>query len=164
MIRILTYAVLMLGLSLASGCSNAPGTEQKPANTQSAYNPAPATSASTNTSAPTSSPMAANPTATASDGMATAAKGTVEVKLTEYKIVMPASIAAGATTFKVTNAGKEVHSFEVEGNGIEKEIESKLKVGETKTLQVELKPGTYKVYCPVDGHKMLGMSLDLTVK
>jgi hypothetical protein len=29
------------------------------------------------------------------------AKGVVEVKLTEYKIEMPASVSAGATTFKV---------------------------------------------------------------
>lgn len=91
-------------------------------------------------------------------------KGTVAVKLTEFKIEMSTSVAAGATTFKVTNAGKETHSFEVEGNGIEKELETKLKAGETGMLQVDLKPGAYKVYCPVDGHKMLGMSLNLTVK
>jgi uncharacterized cupredoxin-like copper-binding protein len=40
----------------------------------------------------------------------------------------------------------------------------KLNPGETKTLLVELKPGTYEVYCPVPGHKPHGMSLDLTVR
>jgi len=34
------------------------------------------------------------------------AKGSVEVKLTEYKIEMPNSVSAGATTFTVTNTGK----------------------------------------------------------
>jgi uncharacterized cupredoxin-like copper-binding protein len=92
------------------------------------------------------------------------AKGLVAVKLTEYKIEMPASVGAGVTTFKVTNTGEKTHGFEIEGNGIEKALEPRLKKGESGSLQVDLKPGTYKVYCPVHGHKMRGMSLDLTVK
>ena len=92
------------------------------------------------------------------------AKGSVEVKLTEYKIEMPASVSAGATTFTVTNTGKETHGFEIEGNGIEKAIKPRLKKGESGSLQMDLKPGNYKVYCPVLGHKGRGMSLDLTVK
>ena len=92
------------------------------------------------------------------------AKGAVEVKLTEYKIEMPASVSAGATTFKVTNTGDETHGFEIEGNGIEVALKPRLKKRESGSLQVDLKPGTYKVYCPVLGHKRRGMSLDLTVK
>jgi uncharacterized cupredoxin-like copper-binding protein len=88
----------------------------------------------------------------------------VEVKLTEYKIDMPASIDAGTTTFKVTNAGEETHGFEIEGNAIEKALKPRLKKGESGSLQVDLKPGTYKAYCPVYGHKAKGMSVDLTVK
>jgi uncharacterized cupredoxin-like copper-binding protein len=93
-----------------------------------------------------------------------AAKGSVEVKVKEYTIEMTTSVGAGPTTFKVTNTGKETHGFEIEGNGIEKEIKPMLKQGKSGSLRVDLKPGTYKVYCPVKGHKMLGMSLDLTVK
>ena len=90
--------------------------------------------------------------------------GSVDVKLTEYKIEMPALIGAGATTFNVTNSGKETHGFEIEGSGIEKALKPRLKKGENGSLQVDLKPGTYKVYCPVIGHKWHGMSLDLTVR
>ena len=94
-----------------------------------------------------------------------AAKGSeVEVKVKEYTIEMTTSVSPGPTTFKVTNTGKETHGFEIEGNGIEKEIKPMLKQGKSGSLRVDLKPGTYKVYCPVKGHKMLGMSLDLTVK
>jgi uncharacterized cupredoxin-like copper-binding protein len=94
-----------------------------------------------------------------------AAKGSeVEVKVKEYTIEMTTSVGAGPTTFKVTNTGKETHGFEIEGNGIEKEIKPMLKQGKSGSLRVDLKPGTYKVYCPVKGHKMFGMSLDLTVK
>jgi uncharacterized cupredoxin-like copper-binding protein len=92
------------------------------------------------------------------------AKGSVEVKLTEYKIEMPTLIGSGATTFNVTNTGNETHGFEIEGNGIEKAFKPRLKKGENGSLQVDLKPGTYKVYCPVIGHKWHGMSLELTVK
>ena len=87
----------------------------------------------------------------------------LEVKLSEYKIEMPKTVPAGGTTFKVSNTGKEMHNFEIEGNGIEKRV-GKLNPGETKTLLVELKPGKYEVYCPVPGHKSHGMSLDLTVR
>jgi uncharacterized cupredoxin-like copper-binding protein len=64
----------------------------------------------------------------------------------------------------VTNTGKETHGFEIEGNGIEKALKPRLKKGESGSLQVDLKPGTYEVYCPVLGHKRRGMSLNLTVK
>jgi uncharacterized cupredoxin-like copper-binding protein len=131
------YAALMLTLALAAGCSSQPKAEaQKPADAKVSSTPAPTV---------------------------TEQKGPVEVKLTELKIEMPTALSAGATTFKVTNTGSDVHSFEVEGNGIEKELGTKLEAGQTKLLQVNLKPGMYKVYCPVDGHKMIGMSLDLTV-
>ena len=63
----------------------------------------------------------------------------------------------------VTNTGKETHGFEIEGNGIEKALKPRLKKGGSGSLQVDLKPGTYKVYCPVLGHKGRGMSLNLTV-
>ena len=77
------------------------------------------------------------PVANAQTGPTTA---TIEVKLSEYKIEMPKTVPAGSTTFKVTNTGKEMHNFEIEGNGIEKRV-GKLNPGETKTLLVELKPG-----------------------
>ncbi len=87
---------------------------------------------------------------------------TVEVSLTEYQIDMPSSIAAGAVTFDVTNDGAEIHGFEVEGNGIEEEIEE-LGAGEAGTLEVDLEPGTYEVYCPVGNHRGMGMELELEV-
>lgn len=109
-----------------------------------------------------SSPGSAYTKATAD--LPDSAKGSVEVKLTEYKIEMPALIGAGATTFNVTNTGTDTHGFEIEGSGIEKALKPRLKDGEKGSLQVDLKPGTYKVYCPVIGHKWHGMSIDLTVK
>ena len=87
----------------------------------------------------------------------------VNVTLSEYKIEMPNTLAAGTITFKITNAGNKTHNFKIEGNGMEKELKSDLKHGESETLQVDLKPGIYKVSCPIMGHGHKGMKLDLTV-
>jgi plastocyanin len=92
-----------------------------------------------------------------------AAGGPVEVSLREFAIDMPDSLPAGPTTFTVTNVGTIDHSFEIEGQGIEQELEHHLKPGESMTLQVDLEPGKYEVYCPVDGHKEQGMDRDVTV-
>lgn len=87
----------------------------------------------------------------------------VEVTLTEWRIDMPASLPAGMTTFKVTNAGTVAHNFRIIGQGIEKQFDSNLQPGETNTMQVELKAGSYEVDCPVAGHADQGMKLELTV-
>jgi uncharacterized cupredoxin-like copper-binding protein len=87
----------------------------------------------------------------------------VNVTLSEYKIDMPNSIPAGPTTFHVTNSGTKKHTFKIEGNGIEEKLKSSLKEKESGTLQVDLKPGTYKVTCPIIGHTHKGMSMELKV-
>jgi len=115
----------------------------------------------TNTPAPTEAP-----TATSESAMATPTEqpaNTVQVVESEFKIDMPTSIPAGPTIFKITNQGTVQHNFEIEGQGIKKELEGNLNPGESTKLQVNLQPGTYHIYCPVDNHENLGMSLQLTV-
>jgi uncharacterized cupredoxin-like copper-binding protein len=94
----------------------------------------------------------------------TVANQTVEVQLTEYQINMPDTLPAGSVTFNVINAGKEDHSLAVEANGYHGELPEPLKRGDRHPLDVTLKPGTYNVYCPVDGHKGKGMARTLTVR
>jgi predicted lipoprotein with Yx(FWY)xxD motif/uncharacterized cupredoxin-like copper-binding protein len=117
-----------------------------------------------------------NPAASAEEmvipGMATpmaspmaspAAANTVEVTLTEFAIDMPTELPAGPTVFHITNAGQGTHNFEIEGQGIEMELEANLGAGESGTLEVDLQPGTYEIYCPVGNHADQGMELELTV-
>jgi uncharacterized cupredoxin-like copper-binding protein len=150
--KTMTYAAGMVSLGLMLAFSNAFGQGENPgsADTKAGYG------STVSSQEPGNTKMAA--------AVPDTATGSVEVKLAEYKIEMPASVGAGATTFKVTNTGDETHGFEIEGNGIEKALKPRLKKGGSGSLQVDLKPGTYKVYCPVHGHKMRGMSLELTVK
>lgn len=95
---------------------------------------------------------------------ATPAAGTaaIEVRLHGRTIEMPSSLPPGETTFLVTNTGEHEHGFEVEGNGLERAIES-LPPGETAELTVDLQPGTYTVYCPVGNHREEGMVTTLRV-
>jgi plastocyanin len=95
--------------------------------------------------------------------LALAQANTVNVTLVSFQIEMPASLPAGPTTFTITNDGTHEHNFEVEGNGIEEKLEANLRPGESGTLEVDLQPGTYEVYCPVGDHRDQGMFLELTV-
>jgi plastocyanin len=89
----------------------------------------------------------------------------VIAKLSEWKVELSeATVASGAVTFTITNAGSIPHGFEVEGHGVERQT-ALIQPGSTATLTLTLLPGTYEVYCPVgeDSHKKLGMEAHLTV-
>lgn len=112
----------------------------------------------------TGTPEAAPQTATAADPTA-GQTSPVQVTLTEYRIEMPATLPAGPTTFAIRNAGQAPHNFEIEGQGIEQELENDLQPGESGTLEVNLQPGTYRIYCPVGNHATEhGMEMQLTVQ
>jgi hypothetical protein len=87
----------------------------------------------------------------------------VEVTLVDGQINMVDSLPTGPTTFMITNEGTHEHGFEIEGNGIEEELDPTLQPGESGTLEVDLQPGTYEVYCPVANHREEGMTMQLTV-
>jgi uncharacterized cupredoxin-like copper-binding protein len=87
----------------------------------------------------------------------------VDVKEVEYKIQLPkTSLPAGSYTFDVANDGKLPHNLVVKGPGVDASTPN-LNGGQSKLLKVDLKPGTYDLYCSVPGHKQLGMDLKLTV-
>ena len=72
------------------------------------------------------------------------------------------SAKAGKVTFTYNNPSQVAHAFEVEGNGVEEETDTITESDASVT--VDLKPGTYEFYCPVDGHRQAGMEGTLTVK
>jgi len=90
---------------------------------------------------------------------------TIQVKETEYKLT-PSSFTVskpGTVTFAIKNAGTMGHALEVEGNGVEEKT-STISAGSSAKLTVNLsKNGTYEVYCPIDGHRSLGMEAKLLV-
>ena len=108
------------------------------------------TTAQTSTQATTTAP--AKPAATK-----------VPVSETEFKITMPkTTLAAGSYSFEVANDGKIDHDLVIQGNGVDEKTPT-IAPGKSATLNVDLKPGTYDVYCSIPGHKQAGMDLKLTV-
>jgi uncharacterized cupredoxin-like copper-binding protein len=71
------------------------------------------------------------------------------------------SAKAGKVTVVMDNPSQTPHAVEVEGNGVEQA--TKTLTGGTAKMTVDLKPGKYEFYCPVDGHKAAGMKGTLTV-
>ena len=92
-----------------------------------------------------------------------AASPTQEVHLIEYAVHMPATLPAGRVAFNIENGGKETHAFEIEGMGIHQKA-NEISRGSTTSLEVELKPGTYTVWCPVKDHAQKGMTTTVTVQ
>ena len=90
---------------------------------------------------------------------------TIEIKETEYKLT-PSTVkiaSTGTVTFKATNAGQTDHALEIEGNGVEQKTAT-ISPGSSATLTVNLsKAGTYDLYCPIDGHRSMGMEAKVTV-
>lgn len=112
----------------------------------------------------TSTQSSTSMTSTQTTDTALTEPAVVPVTLTEYRIDMPATLPAGLTRFTITNSGKAGHNFEIEGQGIEQELPSVLTPSQTASLEVDLVPGTYRVYCPVRDHATRhGMTRQLTV-
>jgi len=89
----------------------------------------------------------------------------VPVTLSEWKIELPRdTVHAGSVTFRLKNEGNMVHGFHVTGPGVEKDA-PQIAAGQSLSLTVTLKPGTYELYCPMAEltHKQAGMVRKLTV-
>jgi uncharacterized cupredoxin-like copper-binding protein len=70
----------------------------------------------------------------------------------------------GKVTIRMANpssAGMD-HGIAVEGNGVDSDGPT-VAPGNTSSVTVTLKKGTYVYYCPVPGHKQAGMKGTLTV-
>lgn len=76
----------------------------------------------------------------------------VEVTITDDGVRMPRSLRPGKTAFIVKNSGKQKHNFEIEGENLEKSFWFAIAPKDSKTMQVDLKPGTYEAHCSVDEH------------
>lgn len=101
------------------------------------------------------------------DGAATPAASaeTIEISATEFAFDPPTIELdqAGEYTFRLTNDGGTPHALEIEGAGIEEAASETIGPGETTEVTVELGEGEYEMYCPVDGHRDMGMEGTLVV-
>ena len=92
--------------------------------------------------------------------------GTLSESMTDFKFSDTAPTVKaknGSVTVSLSNDGGTTHAMELESSS--GEFKSKqISPGQKTTLTAKLKPGTYEFYCPVDGHKQLGMKGKITVQ
>lgn len=102
---------------------------------------------------------------TTGSGAAPAGKGhTITAVETEFKIALSrTTMPAGTYTFDAENQGHATHALEINGPGVSDKATGNISPGQNASITVTLQPGTYEVWCPVDGHKMLGMDTHITV-
>ena len=89
----------------------------------------------------------------------------VPVTLSEWKLKLAHdTLPAGRITFQIKNEGTMTHGFFVRGNGVE-EGSREIPAGQSGSLTLTLKPGTYNIYCPLANlsHRKAGMTAKLEV-
>ena len=85
--------------------------------------------------------------------------------LAEYRITpTQLSLDAGSYTFTAVNDGTISHSLALTGSGIDGHTpDAAFAPGHSEGFTATLKPGTYQFFCPIDGHRGLGMQGTLVV-
>ena len=74
------------------------------------------------------------------------------------------SAKAGKVTISFTNQAPLSHDVSIESSSGQTLGSTPVFSGGTKQLSLELKPGTYKFFCTVPGHRQAGMEGTLTVQ
>jgi uncharacterized cupredoxin-like copper-binding protein len=92
-----------------------------------------------------------------------AARRRCKVVATDFTFAFDAAqVRTGTITFLAKNEGFIPHDFAVQGNGVDQKT-TRIKPGQTTSLTLDLKSGTYAYKCTVPGHALFGMKGILTV-
>ncbi len=159
-----SLAIPAVGLALVlAGCGSSSST-----NTTAATTSAPAASSAVATST-TASMAAAAEAPTTTDSAAAGAGTTLAVSANaegelKYSTTSLTAEKAGHVSIAFTNMSPLGHNVTVATASGAVVGATPTFQGGTKTLSLNLKPGTYKFYCSVPGHRMAGMEGTLTVK
>lgn len=76
----------------------------------------------------------------------------VDVGVGDHGLSMPSKLQAGNTLFTVNNSGDLNHTFEITGPGL-KGVSAEVGRTQTRTIQLDLKPGTYVAGCNAREHQ-----------
>lgn len=101
-----------------------------------------------------------------SDTSTSASSGSADISISETEFALDPSdptAEAGEVTIEAVNDGSTVHNLEIEGNGVEEEVED-IDPGSSGEVTVDLEPGTYEIYCAIGDHREQGMDGELTVE
>ena len=146
----LIAAIVATGLVAACGGSGG----SSPSASQTASSGASTTASSSSSSSPRSA-------AAGRSELSLAADPSGQLRFAKSSL----SANAGKITIKFTNSASLAHNLTVQ-QGTSGPVLGATPTfsGGTKTLTLQLKPGTYTYYCTVPGHRQAGMQGTLTVK
>ncbi len=148
-----TLLALPAALLALAGCGSSSSSSSSSAST-AAETPT-TSSASTSTPAPASGSSEA---AGSSVKLAANPEGQLEYDTKSL------SAKAGKVSVDFTNSSSLPHNVTIESSSGQQVGATPTFTGGSKTLSVSLKPGTYKFFCSVPGHRQAGMEGTLTVK
>jgi plastocyanin len=118
-------------------------------------------STSSSTSTPAATPTTSSSTpAAASSTLSLAANPEGQLKYNTTSL----TAKAGNVSIDFTNTSPIGHNVTIEAAGGKIVAATPTFQGGSKSLTANLKPGTYKFFCSVPGHRMAGMEGTLTVK
>jgi plastocyanin len=123
---------------------------------------------STAAQAPTTSSATSSTPAPASESGASGGSSKVSLQANpegqlEYN-TKSLTAKAGKVSVDFTNSSSLPHNVTIESSSGQTVGATPTFSGGSKSLSVDLKPGTYKFYCSVPGHRQAGMEGTLTVK
>lgn len=154
----LSALTLAVGLLALAGCGSSSSTTSSSASTPTT----PAATTTTTAAAPKTPTTSSSTSSTSSASQTLALEANPEGQLKYNKTALTAN--AGKVSIDFTNKSPLGHNMTIESSSGETVGATPTFQGGSKTLSVNLKPGTYKFFCSVPGHRMAGMEGTLTVK
>ncbi len=151
---VISMLALAAGLLALAGCGSSSSSSSSSAATTSA----PATTATRSSTSSTPAAPAGAEGGGKSLSLASDPGGQLKYDTTSL------SAAAGKVSINFTNMAPLGHNVTIASSSGAVVGATPTFEGGSKTLSVNLKPGTYKFYCSVPGHRQAGMEGTLTVK
>lgn len=143
---------LAAGLIALAGCGSSSSTTSSSASTPASSAPAVTTSSSATSSTPAP--------ATSGGALSLAANAEGQLKFDTTSL----TAKAGKVSIAFTNASSLEHNLTVASSSGQVVGATPTFSGGSKNVSLTLKPGTYKFYCSVPGHRQAGMEGTLTVQ
>lgn len=137
-------------------------TATKPTSTGPSTTTTPATTTPSGSTAPTTPETTTSTTTTTTP----VAPPRLQVISREYTLRLSRpTVAAGAVTIELANRGEDPHDLVIEpaGGGAAVSSFGEIDAGGLATRIVTLSTGSYKLYCSLPGHEVLGMRVTLLV-
>jgi len=145
---------LAVGALAVAGCGGSKSTSS------SASSTTPATPAATSTSGSSSASGGESQSSSGGGALSLSANSEGQLAYSTKSL----SAKAGKVTIAFSNSAPLAHNLTVESPSGSVAGATPTFQGGSKTLSLNLKPGTYKFYCTVPGHRQAGMEGTLTVK